>query len=121
MSSPLAGAWQLESDTHQGLVVMTDTHYSAVGMPKSRQRSDSSEPTPEEAMAAYRGVQALAGTYTVSGSTATFQRLANLQADLIGEELVWEFSIEGDKLTRRTKSGASGALAGAELTFRKVS
>lgn len=80
MSSPLVGAWEAVSDTDQGISVFTETHFSMVVMPKNRQRSEGSEPTPEEAMAAYRGVRALAGTYTISGSRATFKRVANLKA-----------------------------------------
>lgn len=71
MSSPLVGAWEAVSDTDQGISVFTETHFSMVVMPKNRQRSEGSEPTPEEAMAAYRGVRALAGTYTISDSRAT--------------------------------------------------
>ncbi len=54
MSSPLAGAWERVSDTDQGILVLTETHFSMVVMPKNRQRSERNEPTPEEAMAAYR-------------------------------------------------------------------
>ena len=51
---PIAGAWERVSDTDQGILVLTETHFSMVVMPKNRQRSERSEPTPEEAMAAYR-------------------------------------------------------------------
>ena len=119
MSSPLVGAWEPVSDNLQGVWVCTETHYANVAMPKKRQRSERSEPTPEEAMAAYRDVSALAGTYTVSGSRATFKRAANLTANLIGLDLEFEFNVEGDRLTGRIISG-SPAYEGRELVWRKV-
>ena len=74
MSSPLVGAWEPVSDAMQGVWVCTETHYANVSIPASRVRSERSDHTPEEAMEAYRDVNALAGTYTVSGSRATFKR-----------------------------------------------
>ena len=71
-------------------------------------------------MEAYGSVSATAGAYTVSGSTVTHQRTANLNAKLIGLELVTEFSIDGDKMNMRVISGAA-RLSGAELILRKVS
>ena len=47
MASPLAGAWELVSDTDQGVIVFTESHYSGVVMSKNSKRSDSSEPTPQ--------------------------------------------------------------------------
>ena len=120
MASPLVGAWELESDTIEGLFIYTEKHYSGVAMPKGRQRSESEEPTSEEALESYRGVTATTGTYTVSGSTVTHQRTANLNAKLIGLELVTEFSIDGDKMNVRVISGAA-RLSGTELILRKVS
>jgi hypothetical protein len=120
MSSPLVGAWEIESDTLEGLTFFTEKHYSIVFALKGRQRAESSEPTPEEAMEAYRSVNATTGTYTVSGSTLTHQRTANLRAQFIGKELVSEFSIEGDKMNVRVIRGA-GSADGSEFIFRKVS
>ena len=120
MASPLVGAWELESDTIEGLFIYTEKHYSSVAMPKGRQRSESEEPTSEEALESYRGVRATTGTYTVSGSTITHQRTANLNANLIGVELVAEFSIDGDKMNISMMSG-SGGPSGVGLILRKVS
>ncbi len=115
---PIAGAWERVSDTDQGILVLTETHFSMVVMPKNRQRSERSEPTPEEAMAAYRDLYAMAGTYTVSGSRATFKRVANLKANLIGLDQEAEFNVEGDRMTIRQISG--GSRTGAEIVWRKV-
>ena len=119
MASPLAGAWEMASDTAQGVVVFTDTHFSLVAMPKNRQRSTSSEPTPEEAMESYQTVRALAGTYTISGSTATLKRVANSRADTVGLDAVMEFSVQGDRMTLKAISGTSRT-TGQEMVWRKV-
>ena len=71
MSSPLVGAWEYISDTHQGFRVCTETHYSVVLMRKNRQAIEGRDLTPEEALEVYQGVNALSGTYTVSGSRYT--------------------------------------------------
>ena len=119
MASPLTGAWEMVSDVDQGVVVFTDTHFSLVVMPKNRQRSTNSEPSPEEAMESYQTVRALAGTYTTSGSTATMKRVANSRADTVGLNAVMEFGIQGDRLTLKPISGTSRA-TGQEMMWRKV-
>ena len=119
MSSPLIGAWEPVSDAMQGVWVCTETHYANVSMPASRVRSERSDPTPEEAMEAYRDVNALAGTYIVSGSSAVFKRAANLNADRIGVDLEFEFIVEGNMLRGRIISGSPGS-EGRELVWRKV-
>ena len=119
MASPIVGAWEMVSDVDQGVVVFTDTHFSLVVMPKNRQRSTGGEPTPAEAMESYQTVRALAGTYTISGSTATLKRVANLRADTVGMDAVMEFSVQGDRMTLKAISGASRA-TGQEMVWRKV-
>ncbi len=117
MSSPLVGSWELVSDTHQGVMVCSETHYSIVMMAKNRQRSGGDEPTPDEMIEAYRDVNALAGTYTVSGSKVIFQRVANLRAGVVGLDFEAGFTIEGDELTWRSISGTTRP---REDVWRKV-
>jgi hypothetical protein len=118
MSSPLAGAWEIVSDTHQGFLVCTETHYSLVIMRKNRQRIGGRELTPTEALEAYQSVNALSGTYTVSGSRLTLNRTANLRADVLGGAVEAEFAIDGDRITIRSISGTSRP---RDEVWRKVS
>lgn len=118
MSSPLVGAWELVSDTRQGVWVFTETHHSAVAMDKNRQRSEGGEPTPDQAMEAYQAVSALAGAYTVSGSKVTLHRAATLSADWIGQDMEAEFTVEGDRLTLRDISGTRNRPG--PMVWRKV-
>ena len=103
MSAPLAGAWALISDTHEGLMVCTESHYSMTISEKNRPRIV--EPTNEEILASYQAVNANAGTYETSGSTLRFERRACLRVNRINEPWVGIFTVEGDLLTMRSISG----------------
>ena len=97
MSSPLAGAWELVSDTHQGVMVCSETYYSLTIAPQNRQRIE--EPTTDDMLESYRNVNAAAGTYTLSGSKATFSRTACIRVNAIDRLLDVEFEFAGDQLT----------------------
>lgn len=118
MSSPLAGAWEYVSDTYQGFWVCTETHYSVVLTRKNRQRIAGRDLTPNEALEVYQSVNALSGTYTVSGSRMTLKKTASLRADVLDVDLVAEFTIDGDRMTVRSISGTSRP---REDVWRKVS
>jgi len=115
--SPLVGAWELVQDIWQGVAVFTGTHYAIVIMQKERNSPKGDQYTPEEALEALYTCGALAGTYTVSGSTLTMERTANTRPESIGVTAVWEFTVEGDVMKARVVSGG----AGDEVTWRKVS
>jgi len=104
MNSPLVGAWELVSDTRQGALVCSETHVSVMMADKNLRHIE--EPTSDQIIEAYRGVNATAGTYTLSGPKLTVHRIANLKLHNIGQDHEAEIKIEGDQLTwRRTNSG----------------
>ena len=115
--SPLVGAWELVQDNWQGVAVFTRTHYAIVIMQKERNSPKGDQYTPEEAFEALYTCGALAGTYTVSGSTLTMERTANTRPESIGVTAVWEFTVEGDVMKVRVVSGH----AADEATWRRVS
>ena len=115
--SPLVGAWELVNDTRQGVAVFTGTHYAIVVMQKDRNLPSGEQYTPEEALEALYTCGALAGTYTVAGSTLTMERTANTRPESIGVTAVGEFTVEGDVMKARVVSGG----AADEVTWRKVS
>ena len=112
MSSPLVGAWEIDSDDYQGFVVYSENHYGDAFTAKARKRFQGSEPTESEEAEAYRTMMAASGTYTISGSVVIrneeFSRLPH------GSPVPYEFSIDGDQLTM--KSVESGRV----WHFRKV-
>lgn len=119
MASTLAGAWEIVDDDRQGVAVFSDTHFSLVIGPKNRQRSGSGEASVEEVMQLYNSVAEHSGTYTDSGFRATLKRLANTRVDVIDEDMVFDFNVDGDRLTLRVISGASRG--GGESVWRRGS
>ena len=99
MSSPLAGAWKLVSDTQNGIAVFTDTHYNITWAAKSRTKFKVDEPTDAEAAVAYRALATAAGTYDITGTTVVLHRVVNLNPNWTGKDVHWEYSIDGDRLT----------------------
>ena len=118
VGSPLVGAWELVNDTRQGVAVFTGTHYAIVVMQKDRNLPSGEQYTPEEALEAISTCGTFAGTYTVSGTTVTMERTANLRPTLVGVDAVWESLVEGDTMKFR---GISGGLPTDEWTWRRVS
>ena len=99
MNSLLAGAWELVSDTQNGIAVFTDTYYNITWAPKNRAKFKVDEPTDAEAVVAYRELATAAGTYDFKGTTVVLHRVVNLNPNWTGKDVHWEYSIEGDQLT----------------------
>ena len=118
-NNPLVGAWERVSDSSVGVLIYTGSRYAAVMAPKDRQRSSGERATPDEALEAIRSCQALAGTYTVSGSRLTHVRIANTRPELSGHTNVTDYTIDGDTLTHTVVSGGAAA-SGSSLTFRRA-
>ena len=116
-NDPIVGAWELVSDSGVGITIYTDSHYAIVRAPKNRQRSAGDQATPDEALEALLSCPALAGTYSVSGSTITHVRVATPRAELSGQPLIVDYSIEGDSLTGTIASGGS---VGTLSTWRRI-
>ena len=114
MISPLVGAWEAAWDTHQGLVIFTETHVVELIMAKNRELfQHENEPTEAEEAAAFRTLNGSAGTYSISGSTITADREITRIPNQTGKRVQYEFSIEGDMLTTKTPNGDT-------YVFRKV-
>ena len=117
-NNPLVGAWERVSDSSVGVLIYTGSHYAAVMAPKDRQRSSGERATPDEALEAIRSCQALAGTYTASGSRITHVRVANTRPELSGLLNVTDYTIDGRTLTGTNVSG--GRTTGAVNTWRRL-
>ena len=68
-NNPLVGAWELVSDSSDGILIYTGSHYSVVGAPKDRRRSSRERATPVEALEAMPSCQARSGAYCVDRNT----------------------------------------------------
>ena len=99
MSSPLAGAWQMVSDTHDGIAVFSDTYYSIVMAEKNRAKFKADKPTEAEAAEAYRTLSTAAGSYEIVGTTLVFHRVVNRNPSGTGGDLYFEFTLDNEQLT----------------------
>ena len=100
MSSPLAGAWVLVSDTHEGVGVMTERYFNITWAEKDRKPFKQDEnPSQAEAAEAYRSFSSAAGRYELSGNVATLHRMVNRNPSWHGQAVKWEYRLEGDHLT----------------------
>ncbi len=99
MGSILAGAWELVSDSYNGLAIFTDTHFNVTWTAKNRAKFKTDEPTDEEAAEAFRTLSTAAGTYEISGETLIFHRYVNRHPNWTGVDAPSEFAVDGDQLT----------------------
>jgi len=93
-TSPFAGAWELVSDTYEGLMLRTDAHYCAVVTRRNRPLPQVSELSVSEAAALYRGAQtAVAGSYTIDGMKTVTRTLLDRNPAMVGREStrIWRF------------------------------
>jgi hypothetical protein len=97
MSSPLAGAWELVSDSSNGIALFTDTYFNVTWAAKNREKFEADEPTDEEAAAAYRTLNTAAGTYEISGENFIFHRLVNRNPNWTGVDDHTKIVIDGDQ------------------------
>lgn len=117
MASPLLGAWQLVSDSHEGMMIYTQTHYCNVTVRKGRKQI-SDQPTESEEAEAYRTIGASAGTYVIKGSVATRrEEIDRIPQDHV-DDADFEFTIAGHVLTWQyvAPDGARGPAA----TYHRV-
>lgn len=114
-TSPFAGAWELVSDTYEGLMLRTDQHYCALVTRRNRPMPPESELSASEAAALYRSAQtAVAGSYTIDGMKTTTRTLLDRNPGLVGREStrIWRF--QDDRATGVPEGG------GESVVWRKV-
>jgi hypothetical protein len=106
MNSPVAGAWQLISDSHDGLFVLTDNYYSVVTAEKNRTKFKADKPTDAEEAEAYRSFMTATGSYELSGTTILCHRVASRNPNSTGVDASFEWSVDGDQLTMKSGTDA---------------
>ena len=114
MSSPLVGVWELISDSDDGIALFSDTYYSIVITTKNRATFKTAEPTEAEAAEAYRTLTTAAGTYHLSGTTLVCQRTVNRNPNWTGQDVSFDASVHGDRLT------LSGGVNAPSREWKKV-
>jgi len=107
MSSPIAGAWQMVSDSRDGIALFSDSYFSVVMSEKNRAKFKMEEPTEAEAAKAFHAVSTGAGTYELSGTTLVCHRIANLNPNWAGADSSFEITLVGEQLTMQGNASDS--------------
>jgi hypothetical protein len=125
----LAGTWERTAHAIDGkpspqpapliMILGEDGWYSQTQLPAGRKAAGKpmDQYSVEDYLKSFTGVSAARGTYTVDGTTFARKYVANLDANLVGRDHVTQFTLSGDTLTIRGKSGTGSAF---ESTFRRL-
>ena len=103
-STPLAGAWQVESDDFDGLLLKTDSEYGYISTETGRPQITAvgSELSDADAAVLYHALHTQAGSYTVTGSTTVRTPTVSTNPAAHGREASVGFKVVGDTLTLST-------------------
>ncbi len=108
MVASIIGAWELVSDTHEGLMIDTGKYHMFLITEKGREPfADAGAPTEAEAAAAFRSVSAGAGIFSLSGTAATYEAKLGLTPNGLGQTYTGEFIVDGDRLVENLPSGVT--------------
>ena len=106
--SSIVGAWELISDTHEGLMIDTGKYHMFFISEKNRAPfADAGSPTEVEASAAFRSVIAGAGIFSLSGTAATYEAKLGLTPNGLGQTYTGEFIVDGNRLVKNLPSGVT--------------
>lgn len=102
--TPLAGAWECDSQEFDGMLLMTDTEYRYVSTAISRpQIMDLGRSLSDiDAVTLSKALHSQAGIYTTDGSEMTRQTVLAMNPLRKGDKAKLEFSLKDDVLTLRT-------------------
>ena len=70
-SSSLTGAWELVSDTHEGLLFIAGDNWGEITVEKDRRQFAWDKMTERDELSAFRTLEAVGGRFDLSGMTAT--------------------------------------------------
>ena len=103
-STPLAGAWQVESDDFDGILLKTDSEYRYISTEMGRPTITAvgSELSDADAATLYHALHTQAGSYTVTGSTTVRTPIVSPNPAAHGHEASVGFKVVGDTLTLST-------------------
>ncbi|HKP84516.1 MAG TPA: hypothetical protein VJZ26_00380 [Blastocatellia bacterium] len=117
VSTVFPGGQQTEADA-KGMIVVHDKYIAFVRAGVDRKTWDQSEPQEErqkKMVAAYQGLAATCGAFTVSGNVITLQQVAQASPLTMGKEVKWEYKLEGKTLKLKPVGNP-----GVEFTFERL-
>lgn len=104
MSSPIAGAWQLVSDSQDGILIFSDNYYGVVMSAKNRSKFKRENPTEAEAAEVYQTLTTAAGPYKLVGTSLVCGRIANKNPNATGVDATFEITLDRARLTLQSGS-----------------
>lgn len=117
VSTTFPGGKQTDADA-KGMIVVHGNHMAFVRAGVNRQTWSQEEPQDartKKIIAAFQGLAATAGSFTISGNVITLQQVAQANPGTMGKEAKWEFALEGKTLKLKPAGNA-----GVEFVFEKV-
>ena len=117
VSTKFPGGQQTDAQA-KGMIVVHDKYMSFVRAGVDRKTWDQSEPQDERTkkiVAAYQGLAATCGEFTVSGNIIALQQLAQASPLTMGKEVKWEYKLEGKMLKLKPVANLD-----VEFTFERL-
>lgn len=117
VSTVFPGGKQTDAEA-KGMIVVHDKYIAFVRAGVDRKTWDQSEPQEERSkkiIAAYQGLAATCGSFTISGNVISLQQVAQANPLTMGKEIKWEYKLEGNLLKLKPVSNP-----GVEFTFERL-
>lgn len=118
VSTTFPGSKQTDA-VMKGMLVVHGKYMAFVRAGVNRKTWDQKEPAEERAkkiVAAYQGLAATCGEFTIAGDTITLQQLAQSSPQSMGTTVKWEYKLEGKTL----KLKPAGEDSEVEFEFERL-
>jgi len=117
VSTTFPGGQQTEADA-KGMIVVHGNYMAFVRAGVDRKTWDQTEPQEDRAkkiIAAYQGLAATCGLFTINENIITLQQLAQASPLTMGKEVKWEYKLDGKMLKLKPVANP-----GVEFTFERL-
>ena len=117
VSTTFNGGRQTDAEM-KGMIVVHGKYIAFVRAGVDRKTWDQQEPAEERTkkiIAAYQGLAATCGEYSIEGNVITLQQLAQASPQTMGKAIKWEYKLEGNTLKLKPVSNPD-----VEFTFERM-
>jgi hypothetical protein len=117
VATTFPGGKQTDAET-KGMLVVHGKYMAFVRANLDRKTWDQQEPADERAkkiIAAYQGLAATCGEFSIEGNVITLQQLAQASPLTMGKAVKWEYKLEGNTLKIKPVANP-----GVEFTFERM-
>lgn len=117
VSTKFPGGSQTEAQA-KGMIVVHGKYMAFVRAGVDRKTWEQSEPEADRTkkiIAAYQGLAATAGDFTIEGNVITLNQVAQANPGTMGKQAKWEYRLDGNKLMLKPVGNAD-----VEFTFERL-